>query len=101
MPFTIIDVGYWYQISFPAVPSGRVDYAAVRSDTPIHGGGNVPNILTDLRDIGRFVARIISDDRTLNKYVYTCGEVLTENEVFEIVENLSGEKILSSPVCHR
>ncbi|KAJ9364962.1 isoflavone reductase family protein [Paecilomyces variotii] len=90
---TIIDVGFWHQISFPRVPSGRVDYATVIPDNNIHAGGNAPNILTDLRDIGRFVARIIADERTLNKYVYTWGDVLTENEIFSIVEELSGEKI--------
>jgi nucleoside-diphosphate-sugar epimerase len=93
LPYTVIDVGYWYQISFPPVPSGKVDYAILKPETTIHGDGNAPNILTDLRDIGRFVARIISDERTLNKYVYTCGDVLTENEIFTIVEELSGEKI--------
>lgn len=59
----------------------------------IHGDGNAPNILTDLRDIGRFVARIIVDDRTINRYVYTWSDILSENEIFEIVEELSGEKI--------
>lgn len=59
----------------------------------IHGDGNAANILTDLRDIGRFVARIIVDDRTINKYVYTWSDVLSENEIFDIVEELSGEKI--------
>lgn len=68
-------------------------------DNNIHAGGDAPNILTDLRDIGRFVARIIADERTLNKYVYTWGDVLTENEIFSIVEELSGEKIARNYVC--
>ncbi|KAL2823435.1 hypothetical protein BDW59DRAFT_148615 [Aspergillus cavernicola] len=93
LPYTIIDVGFWYQFSFPPVPSGRVDYALSFSDTTIHAGGNAPNLLTDLRDIGRFVARIISDDRTLNRYVYTYGDVLSENEVFGIVEEVSREEV--------
>ncbi|KAI9929744.1 hypothetical protein ASPWEDRAFT_41037 [Aspergillus wentii DTO 134E9] len=93
LPYTVIDVGFWHQISFPSVPSGRVDYANFGPDATIHGDGDAPNILTDLRDIGRFVARIIADDRTLNQFVYTCGDVLTENEIFGIVEELSGEKI--------
>ncbi|KAL5340501.1 hypothetical protein BJX70DRAFT_109821 [Aspergillus crustosus] len=94
VPYTIIDVGYWYQISYPPLPSGKIDYALLKPDgATIHCDGNAPNILTDLRDIGRLVARIIADERTLNQYVFTCGEVLTENEVFGIVEELSGEKI--------
>ena len=27
LPYTIIDVGWWYQISYPKLPSGKVDYA--------------------------------------------------------------------------
>lgn len=68
-------------------------------NTTIHGDGNAPNILTDLRDIGRFVSRIIADDRTLNKYVYTWSDILTENEILNIVEELSGEKIETQYVC--
>ncbi len=77
------------------------------AEAVIHGGGNAPNLLTDLRDIGRFVARIVADDRTLNRYVYTWSDVLSENEIFDLVEEVSGEKIerkyvryLSLPVLH-
>ena len=57
VPYTIIDVGYWYQLSFPTLPSGRVDYAAaIKPKTKVRAGGTAPTMLTDLRDIGRFVA---------------------------------------------
>ncbi|KAJ5382844.1 Glutathione S-transferase N-terminal [Penicillium concentricum] len=98
IPYTIIDVGFWYQISFPSLPSGKVDYASVTPNNIIHDDGTAPNILTDLRDIGRFVARIICDDRTLNKYVYTFGDILSENEIYRIAEELSGEKVASTPM---
>ncbi|KAJ7213213.1 hypothetical protein B0H12DRAFT_1194879 [Mycena haematopus] len=94
LPYTIIDVGYWYQISYPTLPSGRVNYASLfKSKTVIHNNGSMPNMLTDLRDIGRFVALIIKDPRTLNKFVSVYGDLLSENEVFETMEALSGEKI--------
>lgn len=94
LPYTIIDVGYWYQLSFPTLPSGRVDYACLfKTRTEIHNGGSMPTMLTDLRDIGSFVALIIKDPRTLNKSVFGYGEVLSENEVYETLEALSGEKI--------
>ncbi|KAJ7687139.1 isoflavone reductase family protein [Mycena rosella] len=69
LPYTIIDVGFWHQLSFPTLPSGRVDYAAVvmNNKNEIPAEGTMPTILTDLRDIGPFVARIIKDPRTLNK----------------------------------
>ncbi|KAF7373835.1 Glycoside hydrolase [Mycena sanguinolenta] len=94
VPYTIIDVGYWYQLSFPTLPSGRVDYAAaIKPKTEIHAGGTAPTMLTDLRDIGRFVALIIKDPRTLNKYVAAYGHVSSENEIFALMEEMSGEKI--------
>ncbi|KAF7334591.1 Isoflavone reductase family protein [Mycena venus] len=76
LPYTIIDVGYWYQLSFPTLPSGRVDYAAlVKPNVDIHADGNKPTMITDLRDIGRFVALIIKDPRTLNHSVFAYGDV--------------------------
>ncbi|KAJ7473942.1 hypothetical protein FB451DRAFT_1351479 [Mycena latifolia] len=98
LPYTIIDVGYWHQISFPALPSGRVDYAALQPNTEIHAGGTAPNMLTDLRDIGCFVARIIKDARTLNKSVVTYADVLSENEIFKLMEEMSGEVIQRTSV---
>ncbi|KAE8143088.1 hypothetical protein BDV38DRAFT_234670 [Aspergillus pseudotamarii] len=94
LPYTIIEVGFWHQLSFPRVSSGRLDYAVLQQDsTTIYGDGNMPNILSDLRDVGQYVSRIIDDDRTLNKHVYGWSDVLTANETFAIVEELSGEII--------
>ncbi|KAJ7055609.1 isoflavone reductase family protein [Mycena amicta] len=93
LPYTIIDVGYWHQSSFPRVPSGRADYALI-IPADIHAGGTQKTILTDLRDIGRYVALIIKDSRTLNKYVVTYCDVLSEEEIFAMTEEVSGEKIV-------
>ncbi|KAF7361031.1 putative isoflavone reductase family protein [Mycena sanguinolenta] len=47
LPYTIIDVGYWYQLSFPTLPSGRVDYAAlVKPNVEIHADGDKPTMIT-------------------------------------------------------
>ncbi|PYI30387.1 NAD(P)-binding protein [Aspergillus indologenus CBS 114.80] len=91
LDYTVIDVGYWYQLSLPPVPSGRLSYAIPVPSTIIHGDGTAPTILTALGDIGRFVARIVADPRTRNRAVYTCSAVLSENEIFGIVEDVSGE----------
>ncbi|KAI9836375.1 MAG: hypothetical protein M1819_001404 [Sarea resinae] len=94
LPYTIIDVGYWYQVSFPTLPSGRVDYASLLvPNVTILGDGNMKTAITDLRDIGPYVARIVTDARTLNKYVFCHGEVLSQEEVFAKLEELSGEQI--------
>jgi NmrA-like family len=92
--YTFIDVGYWYQLSFPPLPSGRTANAMFPGmQVPLHGGGETPNLLIDIRDIGSFVARIIDDERTLNKYVYGWGDLLSENQIYNIMEEVSGEKL--------
>lgn len=59
----------------------------------IPGDGTVKTCLTDLRDIGPLVARIIADPRTLNKQVFAYGEVWDWNSVFDLAEKVSGETI--------
>ncbi|KAH7019718.1 isoflavone reductase family protein [Ilyonectria destructans] len=94
LPYTFIDVGYWYQASFPTLPSGRVDYASLMvPNVTIMGNANMKTALTDLRDVGPYVAKIITDDRTANKYVFCYGELLSQEEVFAKLEEISREEI--------
>lgn len=95
IPYTIIDVGYWYQISFPSLPSGRVDYASVYGSKyyDIDGNPEQKTALIDRNDIGRFVARVIVDERTLNKSILCYGDVISQNEIFQMLEEKSGEVI--------
>ncbi|GJC82938.1 isoflavone reductase-like protein [Colletotrichum liriopes] len=93
LPYTVIDVGWWYQVNLPRLPSGRIDYAVMETSDGIAGDGNVPIALTDSRDIGRYVARIISDPRTLNRMVFSYTEVVTHNQIYDLLEGLSGEKL--------
>jgi hypothetical protein len=87
-------VGYWYQFSVPRLPSGRIDKCTFPGlNTVLHVDGESPNLLTDVRDIGAFVARIVGDERTLNRYVYTWGDVLTEKDIYTIMEEVSGEEL--------
>ncbi|KAJ7097493.1 hypothetical protein C8R43DRAFT_1141567 [Mycena crocata] len=70
------------QLSYPTVPSGRVDYASLaKPNVHIHAGGTAPTLLTDLRDIRRYVALIIKDDRTLNQSVELSGEKIERKSV--------------------
>jgi hypothetical protein len=92
-------VGYWYQISFPALPSGKIDYAMLRKgDTNMIGNGDVKTGITDLRDVGRYVALIVNDERTINRFVFSFSEVLSQKEVFGLLEKMSGEKIVPNVV---
>ncbi|KAL1867027.1 hypothetical protein Plec18167_008818 [Paecilomyces lecythidis] len=93
LPYTIIDVGWWYQFSYPRLSSGKIDYAMTMSNDEIIGDGNTPSALTDLRDIGHYVAKIVSDERTLNRMVFAYDVVLTQNEIYDLLEKISGEKI--------
>ncbi|KAF9816011.1 hypothetical protein IEO21_04261 [Rhodonia placenta] len=75
--YTFIDVGWWMQLS-----------------TSIYGTGDKKLLLTDLNNIGKFVARILADERTLNQYVIVWEDELTWLEVKAICEQQSGEEDL-------
>ncbi|UPK92970.1 hypothetical protein LCI18_003905 [Fusarium solani-melongenae] len=93
LPYTIIDVGWWFQLAVPRLSSGKTDYAIVVPENTAAGDGDVPSAFTDIRDIGQYVAMIISDPRTLNKMVFAYDEVATTTQIYELVEKLSGENI--------
>lgn len=65
----------------------------------IIGDGNVTTALTDLRDIGRYMALIINDPRTLNKKVLAYNLVSTQNEIYSLMEEIAEEKIDRNYVC--
>lgn len=89
----MVDVGWWYQGSLPRLPSGRIDYALQFPKMYIAGDGSVLNALTDKRDIGRYIALIIQDQRTVNQFVLAYSEVWATNEIYSVVERLSGENL--------
>ncbi|KAI8272741.1 hypothetical protein K4K60_011908 [Colletotrichum sp. SAR11_57] len=93
LPYTVIDVGWWYQITLPRLASGRIDAVASPFDNWIAGDGTVKSAITDLRDIGKYVARIVADPRTLNQKVFAYTQLISQNEVYDLIENLSGEKL--------
>ncbi|KAL2831456.1 hypothetical protein BDW59DRAFT_140190 [Aspergillus cavernicola] len=92
LPYTVIDVGWWYEITLPAIPSGRFDYALVAPQNNLLDSGDVPSALTDVRDVGVYVAKIISDPQTLNKKVFAFTETRTQNEILALVEKLTSER---------
>lgn len=57
------------------------------------GDGSVPSALTHLQDVGRYVAKIIADPRTLNRMVFVYNELWTQQQIVDKVEELSGEKV--------
>lgn len=92
LPYTIIDVGCFFQVFVPKVPSGRSDDAhMIYIDHRIVGDGNQKFGLIDLAYIGKYVAQIVSDPRTLNKRVFAYTEALSMNEMWDTMAKASGE----------
>ncbi|KAH7059091.1 isoflavone reductase [Macrophomina phaseolina] len=92
--YTVIDVGCWYEHYTSGLPRLGAATAAQQLSLPglnvIPGTGDVLGALTSFRDVGRWVARVIADPRTLNKMVFACGDVLTANQAFDIVDRVAG-----------
>ncbi|RDK42362.1 NAD(P)-binding protein [Aspergillus phoenicis ATCC 13157] len=78
LPYTLIDVGCWFQVWVPKISSGRSDHAhSIYIDHRIVGDGNQKFGLTDMGDIGKRV------------FAYT--EVLSMNEIWDTMATVSGE----------
>ncbi|KAK4462915.1 isoflavone reductase family protein [Cladorrhinum samala] len=92
LPYTLIDVGCWFQVFVPKVPSGRSDHAhSEYIDHRIVEDGNQKFALTDLADVGRYVARIVSDPSTINRRVFAYTELLSMNEIWDVMGKVTGE----------
>lgn len=68
------------------------------ANNEIVGDGTTPMSVTDLRDVGRYVARIIVDDRTLNKMVFAYNTVVTQNQIYDLLEEIGEEKVVRNYV---
>jgi hypothetical protein len=100
VPYTSIDVGWWMQLTLPH-PLGSPAGWITDISHEFFGPGNVKNAVTSLMDIGRFVARIIEDPRTINKYVFCWSEEVTLDKVYEIADRISGQKLSDAKVLVR
>ncbi|PYI09371.1 isoflavone reductase family protein [Aspergillus sclerotiicarbonarius CBS 121057] len=99
LPYTLIDVGCWFQVFVPKVPSGRSDHGhMIYIDHRIVEDGNQKFALTDMVDIGKYVAKIVSDPRTLNRRVFAYTEVLSMNDIWDVMATASGEMLLKDYV---
>ncbi|KLO11907.1 NAD(P)-binding protein [Schizopora paradoxa] len=100
--YTFIDVGIWTVLAFPEDKEETEDSFIPSKSHRITGTGNVKNALTHIPDIGKFVAEIIDDERTLNKYVFCWGDEKTQNEIWEIARkakaDASGGPLKAKPV---
>ncbi|KAE8310203.1 hypothetical protein BDV41DRAFT_579709 [Aspergillus transmontanensis] len=93
VPYIIIDTGVWHEVTIPRVPSGKLDHAALMDRTFFVGDGETPCATTAIPDIGRFVAHIIVDPRTLNRYVFAYGEHVTQKKYIALAREITGEDV--------
>ena len=56
----------------------------------MYADGDEPCLVTDYRNMGKWVTRIIVDPRTLNKKVIVWEDEKTLKEAFDIAERLVG-----------
>ncbi|KAI0657637.1 NAD-P-binding protein [Cubamyces menziesii] len=89
VPYTIIDVGWWMQLSLP-LPERSKSFMKTAS-YEVYGAGDNRMLMTDLDHIGTYVARIVADPRTLNQAVIVWEDERTQLEMHEIGESVSGE----------
>jgi len=61
------------------------------SDHKFYGSGDVRTATTHVSDIGKFVARIIDDLRTLNRNAFIYGDQKSQNETWDIVKKVKKE----------
>ena len=88
--YTWIDVGWWMQLALPLPAESQSMLKPMSYE--IFGGGEKKFLVTDLVQIGTFVAKIVADERTLNQYVIIWEDELTQKEVKSIGEKYSGEE---------
>lgn len=88
-----------HQVALPIIDPAKEPYPGLADlSKTIYGTGDVKSATTDYRDIGKYVARIISDDRTLNKYIFCWGDEYTQNEIFALAERIVGKPISAKKV---
>lgn len=74
------------QLTVPGkVPGFDIDIAWT-----FYGDGDKKSAITDLNHVGDFAARIVADERTLNKWVYVWEDELTQAEAWATAAKVLG-----------
>lgn len=87
LPYTVIDVGMWIQVGLPVPYSPPPPIVE-----PFIGDGDMTTAVIDKEDIGPYVARIITDPRTLNRSVFAYGDVTTQSTILAEMEAATGKQ---------
>jgi hypothetical protein len=95
IPYTIIDNGPFMEISLGKLCDWTQRTPITLETTTITrwGEGNVTILTNALTDIARYVVRTIDDPNTLNKRVMIDGHSTTQNQLFDLWDEIAGTKL--------
>ena len=79
------------QLYLPVPPSPDLSPQLIAMANSVYGTGEHKNLLTDLRHIGAWVARIVADPRTLNHAVMVWEDEVAQRDALEIGDRVSGK----------
>jgi nucleoside-diphosphate-sugar epimerase len=94
LTWSALIVGAFFDWSFNAFP-GLLGFNIPSRRITLYDGGDVPFEATNLAQIGRAVAAILSDkhlEGTTNQYVYVNSCTVTQNQLLKMFEEVSGLK---------
>ncbi|KAL6303046.1 NAD-P-binding protein [Sparassis latifolia] len=87
--YTFIDIGWWMQISLPCRSTSK---SMMRdASRQLYNGGVKKILVTNLDNVGVYVAHVIADERTLNHSVLIWEDQVTALQAMEIGAKVSGE----------
>ncbi|GBE81331.1 hypothetical protein SCP_0310580 [Sparassis crispa] len=87
--YTFIDIGWWMQITLPCSSPSKSPVLSMSRE--LYNGGMKKMLVTNLDNVGEYVARIITDERTLNHSVLIWEDQVTGWDAKEIGAKVSGE----------
>ncbi|KAG2176782.1 hypothetical protein INT44_007446 [Umbelopsis vinacea] len=95
IPYTIIDNGAFMEVALGKLCDWSQREPITLKTTTITrwGEGNVTILTNAVKDIARYVVRTIDDPNTINKRVMIDGHSTTQNQLFDLWEEVSGTKL--------
>ncbi|OBZ72583.1 hypothetical protein A0H81_07784 [Grifola frondosa] len=87
--YTFVDIGWWNQLTLPERVESKNPYKALFYE--VFGAGDKKMLVSNVEHVGDYLARIIGDDRTLNKAVIVWEDEVSLLQAKEIGERVSGE----------
>ena len=91
VPHTFVDIGWWMQFYLPIPLSSKAPQVVKEMSWKIYQDGNARNLVTSNENIGKYVARIIADPRTLNQAVIVWEDEVSLEQAHALGEKLSGD----------